>query len=140
VHDVVFHEHFESRKKFVEVKEGFFLCKFAFGLDFLLKSSLIAEFVDKVIIVGGFEDFDEANYVSGILDFGEGVDFIDGEFLEFGAGSEFLDLDDFDGNYLAGLFVVGFVDFSEFSGSHCGFQDVVLYFLSHLRFPCSLLI
>ena len=132
MHDVVFNEHFEGRKKFVEVKEGFLFCEFAFGLDFLLKSSLIAKFVDKVIIVSGFEDFDEADDVGGVLDFGEGVDFVDGEFLEFGAGSEFLDLDDFDGDDLAGLFVVGFVDFSEFSGSDSRFQDVVLYFLSHL--------
>lgn len=64
MHDVIFNEHLEGGKKFVEVQQGLFFIEFSFRLDFLFESSLIAEFVDKIIIVGGFENFDETNDMS----------------------------------------------------------------------------
>ena len=76
-----------------------------------------------------------------VFDFREGVNFVDGELFEFGAWFEFLYLDDFDGNNLAGFFVVCFVDFAELACSYNCFKNVILDFLAHfLGGLCSLLI
>lgn len=131
MHNVVFDEHFEGGEQFIKVGEGFFFRKLALGFYFLLESALIAKLIHKVIVVGSFENFNEADDVSGVFDFGERVDFVDGELFEFGTGSELLNLNHFDCNDLARLLVVGFVHFTEFPRSHCHLQNVVLYFLAH---------
>ncbi len=131
VHNVVFDEHFESGEELIKVWQGFFFRELALGFYFLLESALIAKLIHKVIIVGSFENFNEADDVSGVFDFRESVDFVDGELFEFGRGPELLNLNNFDSNNLACLLVVGFVDFTEFPCSYCRLQNVVLYFLAH---------
>ena len=131
MHNVDFDEHFESGEEFIKVWQGFFFRELALGFNFLLESALIAKFIHKVIVVGSFENFNEADDVSGVFDFGKRVDFVDGELFEFGTGPELLNLNHFDCNNLACLLVVGFVDFTEFPRSHCRLQNVVLYFLAH---------
>jgi hypothetical protein len=85
VHDVVFDEHPEGRKQFVEVEKGFFLVEFPFGLDLLLESPLIAELVNEIVIIGRFEDLYKPHNVGRVLNFGQGVDLVDREFLKLGA-------------------------------------------------------
>ena len=131
MHNVVFDEHFEGGEQFIKVGESFFFRELALRFYFLLESALIAKLIHKVIVVGSFENFNEADDVSGVFDFGERVDFVDGELFEFGTGSELLNLNHFDSNNLARLLVVGFVHFTEFPCSHCQLQNVVLYFLAH---------
>lgn len=85
-------------EKIFEVFDGLTFRKTALRFDLLFESSSVAEFVDEVVIIGGFEDLDEAYDMSGVLDFGQGLNFVDGELFQFGAHFELLDFDDFDGD------------------------------------------
>ena len=77
--------------------------------------------------------------MSGVFDFRESVDFVDGKLFEFRTGSELFDLNHFDGDNLTRLLVVSFVDLTEFPRSHCRLQNVVLYFLAHLPQSVSII-
>lgn len=100
-------------------------------LDSLFESSLIAVFVDKVVIIGSFKNFDKADDMGWVFDFGESIDLVDGELFEFGTGAEFLYLDYLDGHNLASFFVISFVDFSKLSCTDSRLQNVIFDFLSH---------
>lgn len=83
--------------------------------DLLLEGTSIAEFVDEVVVVGGLQDFNEANDVGGVFYFGQSLYFVDGEFLEFGAHLKLFDFDDFDGDKLTSLLIESLVDLTELS-------------------------
>lgn len=134
VHDIVFDEHFESREQLIKVPECLFFSELAFCLDFFLKSALITELIDEVVVVGSFEDLDEADDVGGVLDFRQGVDFVDGELLQLGTGLELLDLDHFYRHHLPCFLIERLVHFPELPRAHCSLQNVVLYFLAHFLF------
>lgn len=121
MHDVVFDQHFKSRKELVKILQGLVFREFPFRFYSLLQSTLIAEFIDEVIIVGGFENFDESDNVSWVFDFRQCVYLIDCELFKFGARTKFLDLYDFDGYNLTSFLIISFVDFTEFSRTYCGF-------------------
>ena len=81
-----------------EIFDSLIFRKTALRFDLLFESSSVAEFVDEVVIIGGFEDLDEAYNMGGVLYFGQGLDFVDGELFQFGAHFKLLDFDDFDGD------------------------------------------
>ena len=122
----------ESFEKIFEIIQSFFFLEFSSKFNFLFKGTSIAVLIDEVVVVGSFEDFDEPDNMSGILNFTESLDLVDGELFEFRADFEFLYFDDFDGNDLIGFLIDGSVDLSKLTFSNNIVQDVVLYFFSHL--------
>jgi hypothetical protein len=115
VHDIRFGQKLKGLQKIIEKVHGFLFAETTLVFDLLLKCTSIAIFVDKVVIVCCFENFNEAYYVSCVLNFREGLYFVDSELLEFGTGFKFFDFDDFDCYCLIGLFVDCSVNFSELS-------------------------
>ena len=47
--------------------------------DLLFQGTSITIFIDEIIVIGCFEDLDESDDMSGILDLWECLDFIDSE-------------------------------------------------------------
>lgn len=100
-------------------------------LDQRLEGAAIAVLVDEVHVVGGFENLDEFNNVSGVFYFGEGLYFVDGELFESRTEFILLYFYNFDSHGLLGLFVDGLVDLAEFPLADHHFEAVVLDFLAH---------
>lgn len=120
MHDITLHQHPKRPQQLIKIPQRLLLRKLPLRLNPLLQRPLITKLIHKVVVVGRFKDLDETHDMGGVLNLGQGVDLVDGELLEFGTGAELLDLDDLDGDDLAGLLVVGFVDLAELTRTHCG--------------------
>lgn len=97
MHNVGFGENLERLKQILEIIDGFRLFKATVLFDLLLERTSVAKFVDEVVVVGSFKYFNEANNMRGVFDLGQGLNFVDGELLQFGAHLELFNFDDFDG-------------------------------------------
>jgi hypothetical protein len=131
MHDVVLGEGLKGLEHVHEVQQCFGLSEMPVVLDEPFQCAPIAVLIDEVVVIDGLEDLHELDDMVVLLDFGEGLDFVDGALLEFGAHLELLDLDDFDGHKLVGAFVGGLVDFTVLALAHDLLQVVVLDLLNH---------
>lgn len=131
MHNVGLNQYLKSLQQIFKVVDSFFFGKPTHGLNFLLESTSVAVLIDEVVVVGCFKYFYESDDVSGVFDFREGLDFVDGELFQFGTHFELLNTNDFDSDDLVGLVVDGFVDFAEFALADDGVQHVVFDLLAH---------
>lgn len=131
MHDVGLGQDPEGLEEVEVVGDGLALLEATGHFDFLFESAPVAELVYEVVVVGSFEYFNEADDVGGVLNLGEGLNFVDGELLELGTHFEFLNFDDLDGHQLVGLLVEGPVHLPELSLPHHVVQHVVLDLFAH---------
>jgi len=115
MHDVRLYEYLEGLEQIVEVAKSPCLFEPSLRLDFLLQGTSIAEFIDKVVVIGSFEDFDEPDNMRRVFYFAQSLNLVDGELFQFGTHFELLDFDDFDGHSLTCFLIDGLVYFAELS-------------------------
>lgn len=98
----------------------------------MLQSPFVAELVEEVEVVGGFEDLDEPDYV-GAADFAQDLDLVKSALLEFPVLFEFVDVDDFDGYGSVGVGVDASVDLAVLAFADLLVDCVVLDDLDHMK-------
>lgn len=91
---------------------------------------MVAEFVEEVEIVGSLEDFNKFNDVRGLY-FREHFDFIERALLQFRVLFEFLNVDDFDSDFLLVARVDASVDFAVLALANLLVQGVIFNHLDH---------
>lgn len=132
VHDIVSIEHPEGLENLAQEPVGLGLGETAVFLDHLVEGAAIAELVNKIIIVGGFEHIDVGDYVGAFVAYlGQNVDFVDGALLQLGRILELLRRDHLYGELLACDDVLGLVDFGEGALAHQLHEHVLLHCFTH---------
>lgn len=131
MHDVGLDQYLKSLHQILEIPNSLLLTEMPLPLDLLVQSTAIAKLIDEVVIVGSLENLDESDHMGSILDLGQGLDFIDGEFLEFRAELKLLHLDDLDGHGLPVLLVDRLVHLTELALSDHVVQYVIFYLFAH---------
>ena len=81
MHDVGFDQYLESFEQIIEIIDSLSLLEPTMSPDFLLQSTTIAVLIDKVVVVGSLEYFDESDNMRGVLYFTQSLYFVDGELL-----------------------------------------------------------
>lgn len=79
MHDIISDQHFECFEQILKVLQCLILCEMSLLTNKILKGASITVLINKIDIVGSFEDFDEFDNVSGVFYLGEGLDFVNGE-------------------------------------------------------------
>ena len=96
----------------------------------MVEGASVAEFVEEVEVVDGFEDLYEANDVGG-FDFVKDVNLVEGALLEFWVILESFNIDDFDCNFFVCSGVDSSIDFAVLSLSDLFVKGVVFDDLDH---------
>ena len=69
MHNIGLNKDLEGFQKISKVVNSFGLLEATIHFDLLFKSSSVATLIDKVVVVGSFEDLDKAYDMSGVLYF-----------------------------------------------------------------------
>ncbi len=69
MHNIGLNKDLEGFQKISKVINSFSLLEATIHFDLLFKSSSVATLIDKVVVVGSFEDLDKAYDMSGVLYF-----------------------------------------------------------------------
>ena len=113
MHDVELVENLERLHQLGKDSQRLLLPELSLLLQLAVESLAIAELVNEVEVVGGFEHLDKLDDVGALLDPGEVPDLIGRAFLEAGVLLELLDGDDLDGILLLSEVVDPLVDLAE---------------------------
>lgn len=132
MHDIVSIQHFERLEDLLKK-----LVSLGFGeapllLDHLIEGATIAELIDEIVVVSGFEHIDVGYYIGAFVAYlRQDIDLIDGALLQLRRILELLRRYDLYCELLACHDVLGLVDFGEGALPHQLHQRVLLDCLTH---------
>lgn len=132
MHDILRRQNLERIDNLRQIPQHSWFRNHPHLLDLLLQSPFVAELVEEVEVVGGFEDLDEPDYV-GAADFAQDLDLVKSALLEFPVLFEFVDVDDFDGYGSVGVGVDASVDLAVLAFADLLVDCVVLDDLDHMK-------
>jgi hypothetical protein len=132
MHDIVLVEYFEGVEQLLENEKTFFFSELSFFADESLEGASIAEFVNEVEVIGGFEHVVVLDDVVVVLDVSEDVYFVDRTFLKFFVFPKFRYGDHFDRVFFLVIVIGRPVDFAVDAGSNFLVEGVVLDVLDHV--------
>lgn len=113
MHDIILDQHLERFQQILKIPQSPFLTEIPILLDHTLQSPTITVFIHKIYIVSSFKDLDKFYNMGCVLDFGQGLYFVDSELFQPRAYFILLDFYYFDCYGLISFLIGCFVHLTE---------------------------